>query len=119
MAFVNAGEVWDVDANGAVGKLVVTAIDAAGNLTGTIFGDPIQGFYFPPTESVCFTRQQQAELAPDGLQVYTGYAFTGFLPAAGAPKTVAAAGTFEAFRAAGGTASRHIFGWMAWRPEEN
>jgi len=96
---------WNVNGNGSVGVLNVTSIDGQGHLTGTIYGNPIQGFWDDTAAKATFLRIINAN-DPTTLQIFTGYLFVN-------GKTSTIAGGFEAFAGSGGVASRAIYGWFA------
>jgi hypothetical protein len=98
---------WTIDANGSVGTLALNAPDAAGNITGTVFGQSIFGYYNSTSQKITFVRNT----VPGNLsteQVYTGYLFhTG--------NVTDLAGTFLAFNGTGANAGESEFGWYAAR----
>ncbi len=96
---------WDFDGNGFLGTLNLT-VDGLGNVTGTVFGDPIQGFYNNIANEIMFIRQINGVADPSFAQVYTGYYWQ-----EGALDNLA--GSFEGFQASGASAGRHRFGWKA------
>jgi hypothetical protein len=105
---------WSVDANGFTGVLTISSIDVAGNVTGTIFGDPIRGFWNEAARELVFYRVIGGTVVstnPSLLQVYTAYLFPAFVLAPFGSQRLA--GSFEAFAGTGGTAPRHTFGWYA------
>jgi hypothetical protein len=57
---------WDVNVPGYSirGALVISNLDAAGNLTGTLLGDPIQGFYNNKSDEMMFVRQATGSPSP-------------------------------------------------------
>jgi hypothetical protein len=91
-----------IDANGFIGTLNIAAVDALGNVTGTVFGDGIQGFWDGHQRKLTFIRFEDLNDASH-LQIYTGYLTPGYSPGF--------AGSFEAF--IGATAQRNVFGWYA------
>jgi hypothetical protein len=93
---------WSINANGYVGVLEVTSIDIVGNLTGTLFGTPITGYWDGSARRMTFeTKKASIE-----IQVYTGY-----LVQEG--PTAILAGSFEAFSGTGATATRDVYAWRA------
>jgi hypothetical protein len=94
---------WSVLANGFSGTLSITSV-SGGNLSGTIFGNPITGFWNSTSREITFVRDLGS---PDANQIYTGYYFKG--PGGANYLT----GYFEAFGGGGGSATRHFFGWVA------
>jgi hypothetical protein len=94
---------WYIEANGHVGVMEVTSIDIVGNLTGTLFGTPIIGFWDGFERRMTF----ETSTASVAVQVYTGY-----LVREG-PGSALLAGSFEAFTGTGATATRNVFAWRA------
>jgi hypothetical protein len=78
---------------------------AAGNFTGTVFGQSIFGYYDSTSQKITFVRSfPGANL--NTLRIYTGYYFhTG--------STNDLAGSFIAFNGTGANASESEFGWLA------
>lgn len=63
---------WNVKANTGIGTLNITSQQATGQcrqISGNIFGDPIQGFYCPFSGRIHFVRKQAA--TNDTTQVYS------------------------------------------------
>ncbi len=62
---------WSVVANQSVGLLAI--VQGAGApcapINGTIFGNPVRGFYCPPTGRISFARKNAAGVV---IQSYTG-----------------------------------------------
>ena len=96
---------WDFDGNGFTGTLNVT-VAADGSLTGTVYGDPIQGFYNNVSDEIMFIRSPNGSGNPADQQVYTGY----YWAEGGFDKL---AGFFEAFANSGASAGRHRYGFEA------
>ena len=96
---------WDFDGNGFLGTLNVT-VAADGSLTGTVYGDPIQGFYNNVANEIMFIRSPNGSGDPADQQVYTGY----YWPEGGFDNIT---GFFEAFANAGASAGRHRYGFKA------
>ncbi len=104
---------WSINGNGSTGNLQITSINAQGQLTGTVYGQPIFGFWDGTTNKIVFMRVSNAS-QPNTFQVYTGYLFRNPAnPQAGQNVAYTLAGSFEAFSGAGGTAQRNLFGWFA------
>jgi hypothetical protein len=111
---------WQINANGWRGELVISSVDSAGNLSGTVFGNPIVGFWNDVSQEITFARSLNSA-DPFALQVYKGFHFDAnqplFSSSGGAPTPPFAfrmlTGSFEAFSAGGGSASRPTYGWMA------
>jgi hypothetical protein len=94
---------WNINANGFEGTLNISSVDAEGQLTGTVFGDAIQGFWDDTEQKVVFLREGN-NLSQ--TQVFTGFRF-------GPEDTHTVAGYFAAFSGTGGFAERNLFGWFA------
>lgn len=113
---------WQINGNGWRGELVITSVDAQGNLSGTVFGDQIQGFWDETSQMITFARSLNPA-KPFALQVYTGFHYDAnqsLFPAGGAIEPPEPPfqfrmlnGSFEAFAQNGGVASRTTYGWMA------
>jgi hypothetical protein len=105
----NPSGIWHVNANGYIGDLNVTSYNAAnGRISGTVFGNPMQGFWDDNSKRITFTRTINIFFV-NTIQVYTGYLFTG-------PENQSAmAGSFEAFAGTGATVERPVYGWVASR----
>jgi hypothetical protein len=103
---------WDVLVGGVVGPgALVTNVGPQGNLTGTFFGDSIQGFYNRDSAEMMFVRQIFGSTDPALTQVFTGYYWQ---TNTGTDQFDELAGFLEYFAgAAGGTAVRHRQGWVA------
>jgi hypothetical protein len=64
---------WSVEANNALGQLLITSQGPVGQcrpIAGTIFGNPIQGFYCPGSGRISFLRKIAS--TNDTFQVYSG-----------------------------------------------
>jgi hypothetical protein len=114
---------WQINANGFRGDLVISSVDPQGNLTGTIFGDPVVGFWNETAQKIIFARSTGGG-GFAALQIYTGFHFDAnqpLFPAGGTVQPPAPpfqfrmlVGSFEALSGgSGGAASRSTFGWMA------
>ncbi len=104
---------WNMNGNGYQGQLIVTSVDAQGNLNGTVYNNPIQGFWDESSQKITFMRIITAS-DPSRLQIYTGYLFkTPPRPRAGQNFTYTLSGFFEAFAGTGASAQRNLFGWYA------
>ncbi len=95
---------WSINANGSQGHLQVEAVDGEGNLTGSVFGQPITGFWDDVAKSITFVRIASIGDA-SANQIYTGYLID-------KPSTVLV-GSFQAFKGTGGATRRALFGWFA------
>jgi hypothetical protein len=65
---------WQINGNGFRGELVISSVDPQGNLSGTVFGDPIVGFWDETSQKIIFARSLNPA-DPFALQVYTGFHF--------------------------------------------
>jgi hypothetical protein len=93
---------YTIDANGFVGTLCFNT-DAVGNLTGTVFGQSIFGYYNSTSQKITFLRSfPGANL--NTMQIYTGYKLGG---------TNYLAGSFVALNGTGANAGESEYGWYA------
>jgi hypothetical protein len=105
---------WKINANGSEGELHITAIDAEGNLTGTVFGNnQILGFWDDVSQRITFMR-----IAPPlnllTVQIFTGYLFQNpVAPTAGQNVKFTLTGFFNTFKGTGRKAQRVLYGWFA------
>ena len=63
---------WEIKINDAQGELVIRAVDHEGRLSGTAFGDPIQGSWDELTGKVTFLRVRDSAEG-SSMETYTGY----------------------------------------------
>lgn len=105
------GGTWAINANGHEGELNLAPPDAQGNLTGTVYGQEIFGFWDANTQKATFMRLLNPA-DPATFQVFTGYLFQNTYSSP-SDITYTLAGHFEAFQQGGGAASRSVFGWFA------
>lgn len=63
---------WDINGNGWEGKLTITAVDAQGRVTGSVYGDQILGFWDDVSKKITFMRLTNPG-DPSTFQTYTGY----------------------------------------------
>jgi hypothetical protein len=98
---------WQINGNGWPGTLAVS-VDGNGNVTGTVYGDPIQGFWGEGAQKLTFLRSPNND--PSSSQIYTGYLFK-----RGSTDTLA--GSFQGFAGTGGAARRAVYGWLAEKLE--
>ena len=96
---------WNINANGTVGILTV-APDGMGGFNGTVFGQPLVGFFDETAQTFRFLRVTSPDLST--FQVYTGVLFR----FSTAPNTITftLAGTFEVFPSTGAVS---FFSWIA------
>lgn len=102
---------WYFNANSFETSLFITSVSTNGRITGTVFGNLIDGFWDERAQKVIFIREPSGG-APNysAAQVYTGYLFQN---QRGQHVTYTLAGSFEALAGSGGTAQRNVFGWYA------
>ncbi|MCM3340512.1 hypothetical protein M3650_18165 [Paenibacillus sp. MER TA 81-3] len=109
---------FSVVANGYRGLLQIQNIGNDGTVTGTIFGEPLIGFWDENSLKLTFQRLTTSSPTPQNpyqvlnataIQIYTGYLFTDVTNRS----LYTLAGSFEAFHGTGGTASKTVFGWFA------
>ena len=99
---------WAVHANGHSGTLNFS-VDAAGNVSGTILGDAIVGFWDEQDQKISFVRTSSSS---QHVQTYTGYFFR--VAAQSTAPTCYLTRFFATFSAAsGGTPARNVYGWAA------
>jgi hypothetical protein len=97
---------WGIVANGFTGTLQIDSVDFQGNLAGSVFGQPLTGFWDEPSQTITFLRvPPEASGNASVIQVYRGCLFQ--------QEVSTLSGTFLAFAGTGGTASRNEFGWFA------
>ena len=94
---------WSVVGNQSVGTLKVTSQASTGlcrGIGGTIYGNPIEGFYCPFSGRIHFVRKNAAD--NDSFQAWTGN-----VSQAGAVNRMG--GTFTALNAIGGSLGEYNF----------
>ncbi len=102
---------WQIRANGFSGELVLS--ENRGDVTGTMFGDEIEGLWDDVSQTIVLMRKNQN---PSAIQVYTGYLFRsqGASPLDNEGDVhLTISGFFEAFRGTGATPQRVRYGWYA------
>jgi hypothetical protein len=99
---------WQIFSNGAVGNFHIIAVDAAGHLTATVYGDPTTGFYNASTNQILFLRQTGSTLAT--IQQYSGQ--LQIIQGTPGGCTHALTGTFTVF-SSDVTAANSTLGWAA------
>jgi hypothetical protein len=107
---------WSFNSNGYTSSLMLT-VDAAGNVHGTVFGNQIVGFWNDSAAKLTFYRVTGGSLIsvqPDKIQVYTGYMHACLVSDASGGQCLE--GSFEAIAGTGGTASKSVYGWSAYKP---
>ncbi|MDQ4144817.1 MAG: hypothetical protein M3198_13980 [Actinomycetota bacterium] len=102
---------WSINGNGFEGTLKLAGVDAQGRVSGSVFGDPITGFWDEDAQKLTFVRGVNPT-DPAKVQLYRGYQFgnedenrTDFI--------WTLAGSFEALGGTGATANRTVYGWFA------
>lgn len=100
---------WKINGNGWPGLLFLS-VDGSGNVTGTAYENPIQGFWDEGAQKLMFLRSPNND--PSSSQIFTGYLFM-------TDNTYTLAGSFQGFAGSGGAARRTVWGWLAqqdWIP---
>lgn len=101
---------WSVHANGYRGQLEIATIGPQGEVTGTVYGDKLDGFWDEDSKKITFIRIPGSG-NPVAIQTYSGYLFD---EGDGSSATTEfLAGSFEAFSGTGATAQRTTYGWFA------
>ncbi|MBV8523699.1 MAG: hypothetical protein JOY71_16515 [Acetobacteraceae bacterium] len=99
---------YTIDGNGFLGSLTLQ-IDGQGNVTGSVYSQPIFGFYDAGSRHLIFERViSQTDLTQN--QIFDGYIWT----IQNDPNCVEAGGTFQFFSGTGGNA---VFNRQGWRAE--
>jgi hypothetical protein len=100
---------WSMHASGIRGTLCIREIDAVGRISGTVCGEPIEGWWSERAHRLTFVREQADASDAQGFE---GYAWDE--PAAGGPpRSYHLAGSYETFGGGGGAKDRQSFGWFA------
>ena len=104
--------IWSINANGQKGELKINSVNTQGNITGTVFSNPIIGFFDGPLGKITFTRIIN-ESDPSTFQVYTGYIFDNFCGHHCAYATLT--GSFQTFSHSEDTTAEKagVYGWYA------
>jgi hypothetical protein len=102
---------WTIDGNGSRGDLIIQGIANDGSLTGTAYGQEIEGWWDEQAQRISFVRL----LNPSDhkqIQAFVGYHWRENV---GSPSgtTFYLAGSFDTFAGAGGKASQPAYGWFA------
>lgn len=100
---------WKFNGNGSTGTLKISPVDGNGNVQGSVFGDPIIGFWDEDAQKITFIRITDSK-DPSTLQFHTGYMFSN---EEGAGKLYSLTGSFEGFSGTGAKAQRTTYGWYA------
>ena len=110
MTYLKYGD-WEVHANGVRGTLRLGRIDELGRLTGTVFEQPITGWWSERARRLIFSQNGE-EVDPSDGRAYEGYAWDEPGGSA-APRIYHLAGSYETFGGGGGAKDRQTFGWFA------
>lgn len=97
--------VWQINANGHEGDLVLNSVDDDGTIEGSLLGDSIRGCYDEATKCLSLLR---VDASGGTLQAYKGYLF---LNREENNTRFTIAGTFQVF--AGEGESGVEYGWYA------
>jgi hypothetical protein len=108
MAYLQTGT-WQVDGNGSRGDLIIQGIDSRGRVSGTIYGQSINGWWDEDARRITFLRVPNQQ-DPRSEQTFDGYAWD---EPAGADTDFFLAGSFETYAGGGGSAKRPTYGWFA------
>ena len=108
---------WTINTSGNVGEVVITGVDASGNLNGTLSiaglpPAPTIGYWDEITQEISFW----ASIGLGGdIAMYTGHLFADSMRIGGISGAVVytLAGTARLTSVLGGSARRHLFGWYA------
>jgi hypothetical protein len=111
MPYLKVGE-WSIHVNGIRGTLRVSEVDELGRVSGTLFDEPITGWWSERARRLAFVREQIETGALDE-QAFEGYAWDEPVET-GAPRTYFLAGSYETFGGGGGAKDRQSFGWFAF-----
>lgn len=65
---------WSINGNGFEGTLKLAGVDAQGRVSGSVFGDPITGFWDEDAQKLTFVRGVNPT-DPAKVQLYRGYQF--------------------------------------------
>jgi hypothetical protein len=110
MAYLKISD-WIIHVNGAQGTLRIREIDELGRVSGSLFDDPIRGWWSERARRLTFVREP-TDAGGASEQGFQGYAWDE--PAGSdAPRTYHLAGSFETFGGGGGAKDRQSFGWFA------
>jgi len=110
MSYLKVGD-WSIHANGIRGTLRIIEIDELGRVSGTLFDEPITGWWSERARRLAFVREQ-ARADASNERGFEGYAWDERLDA-GAPRAYYLAGSYETFGGGGGAKDRQSFGWFA------
>jgi hypothetical protein len=116
--------IWSINANGQVGQLQITEVDDQGNLSGTVFGEQIEGFWDENSQKITFISIHVPQFQFPGFRntvlIYTGYQFSGSIERGSGPpyilgvRSYTLTGYFEALPVGGAAApQRLLYGWVA------
>jgi len=102
---------WQVNSNGTIGTLQITRADPDGAVAGSMFNNPIAGWWDEASQKLSFVRTINPN-DPETFQIYTGHLYK-FQVESNPQLLQRISGHFEAFRGTGGGAARSRFGWYA------
>jgi hypothetical protein len=104
---------WNINGNGYEDVLRIDGVSAQGKVSGTAYGQPIDGYWDEDARKLTFIRIIDPT-NPSKQQIFTGFWFQNPVnPGAGQNVTHTLAGFFEAFSGTGGSAQRTLYGWFA------
>jgi hypothetical protein len=100
-----------INANGADfnAPLIISSQDASGNITGSVFGNPLKGFYDATSLRIVFYRNWGS--TQDDMQFFDGRVFPCSYRSPSGPLCMA--GTLQGF--GGLTAPVNNLGWFGWK----
>jgi hypothetical protein len=113
---------WTANVGGLPSQLQITAVDAQGNVSGSIAGNPISGFWDEDSQRITFLRAPSTVSGLSLQQLFVGYLFTDPINLTGLAGSVhfTLAGYVEDFLTQAPTfigpppsAKRSVFGWYA------
>ncbi len=110
MSYLKIGD-WRVHTNGIRGTLRIREIDELGRVSGTLFDEPISGWWSERARRLAFVWERTRTNASDD-QGFEGYAWDESADG-GAPRAYYLAGSYETFGGGGGAKDRQSFGWYA------
>jgi hypothetical protein len=110
MAYLKTGD-WSIHVNGIRGTLQIREIDELGRVSGTLFGDPVSGWWSERARRLTFVRGRSRAGASEA-QGFEGYAWDERADVGG-PRAYHLAGSYETFGGGGGAKDRQSFGWFA------
>lgn len=91
---------------------MVQSVDPQGSVQGSVYNNPISGFWDEQSHTLTFLRIINAA-DPSTLQVYSGYLFQNRDQQGQPIPYFSLAGSMEAFAGTGAVAQRTEYGWYA------